>query len=69
MMGHNIRLKGEIWKLIPKLSLLPLLMLSTANIFREDEAPLKAELLLTERIRSWKSKLFPLKTGNHRERG
>ena len=25
MMGHNIYLKGILWKIIPKLSLLPLL--------------------------------------------
>ena len=29
MMGHNIRFKGVIWKIIPILSLLPLLSWST----------------------------------------
>ena len=29
MMGHKIRFKGVIWKIIPKLSLLPLLIWST----------------------------------------
>ena len=29
MMGHNIGFKGIIWKIIPKLSCLPLLILST----------------------------------------
>ena len=34
MIGHNIRFNGVIWKIIPKLSLLPLLIWSTANICR-----------------------------------
>ena len=32
MMAHNIRFNGIILKIIPKLSLLPLLIWSTANI-------------------------------------
>ena len=38
MMGHNISFKGLIWKLIPKLFLLPFLILSTGtciNSWRE----------------------------------
>ena len=31
MMGHNICLKGVIWKIIPKLSLFPLLIWSAAK--------------------------------------
>ena len=31
MMGHNICFKAAIWKIIPKLSLLPLLIWSTEN--------------------------------------
>ena len=31
MMGHNISFEGVIWKIIPKLSLLPLLTWSTAE--------------------------------------
>ena len=31
MMGHNISFEGDIWKIIPKLSLLPLLAWSTAE--------------------------------------
>ena len=31
MMGHNRRFKGVIWKIIPKLSLLPFLTWSFAN--------------------------------------
>ena len=31
MMGHNICFKGVIWKIIPKLSLLPLLIWTTGN--------------------------------------
>ena len=29
MMGHNIGFEGVIWKMVPKLSLLPLLIWST----------------------------------------
>ena len=32
MMGYNIHFKGVIWKIIPKLSLLPLLILSTGLV-------------------------------------
>ena len=32
MMGHNIHFKGVIWKIIPKLFLLPLLIFSTGAI-------------------------------------
>ena len=31
MMGHNIHFKGVIWKIIPKLSLLPLLIWDTGE--------------------------------------
>ena len=31
MMGHNVCLEGTIWKINPKLSLLPLLILSTVD--------------------------------------
>ena len=33
MMGPNIGFKGAIWKIIPKLSLLPLLIWSTVLTF------------------------------------
>ena len=33
MMGHKICLNGKIWKIIPKLSLLPLLIWSTDLCF------------------------------------
>ena len=33
MMGHNICFKGIIWKIIPNLSLLPILTWSTAYDF------------------------------------
>ena len=39
MMDHKIRFKGVIWKIIPKLSCLPLLILSTLRseiLFRAD---------------------------------
>ena len=32
MMGHNIHFEGVIWKIIPKLSLLPLLIWSTGHL-------------------------------------
>ena len=35
MMGNNIHFKGVIWKIIPTLSLLPLLILSTVFQFLE----------------------------------
>ena len=34
MMSHNILLKGIMWKIIPKLSLLPLLIWSTAHLYK-----------------------------------
>ena len=34
MMSHNIRLKGLIWKIIPKLSLVPLLIWSSTKLFK-----------------------------------
>ena len=39
MMDHKIRFKGVIWKIIPKFSCLPLLILSTLRseiLFRAD---------------------------------
>ena len=33
MMGHDIRFKGVMWKIIPELSLLPFLILSTPLIW------------------------------------
>ena len=33
MMGHKICLNGEIWLIIPKLSLLPLLIWSTVWVY------------------------------------
>ena len=35
MMGHNICFEGVIWKIIPKLSVLPLLMWSTDKTGRQ----------------------------------
>ena len=35
MTGHNICFKGVIWKIIPKLTLLPLLIWSTENFTRQ----------------------------------
>ena len=35
MMGRNIRLKGVIWKIISKLSLLPQLIWSTDYVFTD----------------------------------
>ena len=37
MMGCNIRFRGVIWEIIPKLSLLPLLIWSTDNFCKKKE--------------------------------
>ena len=54
MMGHKICFYGEIWLIIPKLSLLPLLIWSNGNSFCDflfaslcDEALPKWELFYT----------------------
>ena len=39
MMGHKIGFNGEIWLIIPKLSLLPLLICSTRNCSLSMEKP------------------------------
>ena len=40
MKGHNICFKGVMWKIIPKLSLVPLLIWSTGHSFESTCIPI-----------------------------
>ena len=60
MMGHNICFKGVIWKIIPTLSLLPLLIWSTKDVVTELYASLVAGYFKIAMLSLSRSKEFHL---------
>ena len=54
MMGHNIHFKGGIWKIISKLSFLPLLIWNTDRSYRLKEIENCKNVITSQSLAYWK---------------